>query len=78
MHDSEYIKIFTGSFVIAKLILSRLEEIGISPVIKDEAESGRLAGFGPSIPGIQELFVREDELDQSVPIVEEVRASMSA
>ncbi len=78
MHDSDYIKIFTGSFVITKLIISRLEEIGISPVIKDEAESGRLAGFGPSIPGIQELFVREEELDQSVPIVEEVRASMSA
>jgi len=78
MNESEYIKIFTGSFVITKLIISRLEEIGISPVIKDEAESGRLAGFGPSIPGIQELFVREDELDQSVPVVEEVRASMSA
>lgn len=78
MHESEYIKIFTGSFVVTKLIISRLEEIGISPVIKDEAESGRLAGFGPSIPGIQELFVREDELARSVPIVEEVRASMTS
>ncbi|MBT8308916.1 MAG: DUF2007 domain-containing protein [Flavobacteriaceae bacterium] len=78
MHESEYIKIFTGSFVIAKLIVSRLEEIGISPVIKDEAESGRLAGFGPSIPGIQELYVHEDELDKAAPIVEEVRSSMSA
>jgi len=77
MHESEYIKIYTGSFVITKLIISRLEEIGISPVIKDEAESGRLAGFGPSIPGIQELYVREEELDRSVPIVEEVRSSMS-
>jgi hypothetical protein len=78
MHESDYIKIYTGSFIIAKLIISRLEEIGISPVIKDEAESGRLAGFGPSIPGIQELFVREEELNQAVPIVEEVRTSMSA
>lgn len=77
MHESEYIKIYTGSFVIAKLIISRLEEIGISPVVKDEAESGRLAGFGPSIPGIQELYVHEDELDRAVPIVEEVRTIMA-
>ena len=78
MTDSEYIKIYTGSIVVTKLIISRLEEIGISPVIKDETESGRLAGFGPSIPQSQELYVREDELDKSVAVVEDVRASMSA
>lgn len=78
MNESEYIKIYTGNFVITKLIISRLEDIGISPVIKDEAESGRLAGFGPSIPGIQELYVHKDELDKSIPIVEEIRSSMTA
>jgi len=77
MSESEYIKIYTGSFVITKLIITRLEEVGISPVIKDETESGRLAGFGPSIPMTQELYVREDELDTSVLIVEEVRTIMS-
>ncbi len=78
MSESEYIKIYTGSFIITNLIITRLEEIGISPVIKDETESGRLAGFGASIPGSQELYVREDQLDRSVPIVEEIRSSMSA
>jgi len=77
MSESEYIKIYTGSFVITKLIISRLEEVGISPVIKDETESGRLAGFGSSIPMTQELYVREDELETSVLIVEEVRTIMS-
>lgn len=78
MNASEYIKIYTGSFVITKLIISRLEEIGISPVIKDETESGRLAGFGAAIPGSQELYVHEDELDKAVPLVEEVRSGMTA
>jgi len=78
MTASEYIKIYTGNLVITKLIISRLQEIGISPVVKDETESGRLAGFGASIPGSQELYVRNDELDQSILIVEEVRSSMSA
>lgn len=78
MNESEYIKIYTGSFVITKLIISRLEEIGISPVVKDETESGRLAGFGAAIPGSQELYVHEDELDKAVPLVEEVRSGMTA
>ena len=78
MNDSEYIKVYTGSFVIAKLIISRLEEIGISPVVKDETESGRLAGFGAAIPGTQELYVHEDELDTAVPLIEEVRSSTTS
>ena len=78
MNDSEYIKIYTGSFVIANLIISRLGEIGISPVVKDETESGRLAGFGAAISGSQELYVHKDELDQAVPLVEEIQASMTA
>ncbi len=78
MNASEYIKIYTGSFIITKLIISRLEEIGISPVVKDETESGRLAGFGAAIPGSQELYVHEDELDKAVPLVEEVRSGMTA
>lgn len=78
MNESEYVKIYTGSIVITKLIISRLEDIGISPVIKDETESGRLAGFGAAIPGSQELYVHTDELDKAVRIVEEVRSSMTA
>lgn len=78
MTDSEYIKIYTGSFIITQLIISRLEDIGISPVVKDETESARLAGFGAAIPGNQELYVHENELDKAVPLVEEVRSSMTA
>ncbi|RZV60439.1 MAG: DUF2007 domain-containing protein [Flavobacteriaceae bacterium] len=72
MHESEYVKIFTGSIVITKLITSRLEEIGITPVVKESQI------LGASLDGSQEIYVREDELSQSVPIVEEVRSTMSA
>lgn len=68
--ETHYTRIFTGNFITVNLIISRLEEIGISPIIKDETESGRLAGFGPAIPGHQELFVHNDELDKAIPIVE--------
>ena len=76
--ESHYIKIFTGSFIIVQRITGKLKEIGISPVIKDETESGRLAGFGPPIPGQQEMFVHEDELDKATSIVQSALADMEA
>ena len=57
--ESNYIRIYTGSLVIVQLLIQKLEEVGITPVIKDESESGRLAGFGAAIPLAQEVFVHE-------------------
>ncbi|HLV39170.1 putative signal transducing protein [Xanthomarina sp.] len=74
--ESSYIKIYTGSFIIAQLIVDKLDAVGISPIVKDETESGRLAGFGSPVPGYQEIFVSEEELDAAVPIVESVTAEL--
>ena len=76
--DSSYVKIYTGSFIIAQLIVDKLDAVGISPIVKDETESGRLAGFGSSVPGYQEIFVSEDELDAAGPIVESVTAELQS
>ena len=76
--ESHYIKIYTGSFIIVQLITTKLEDIGISAVIKDESESGRLAGFGASIQGQQEVYVHENELEKAIPIIESVKTEMEA
>lgn len=76
MEDVNYIKVFSGNFIIAQLVLDRLQSIGINAIIKDESESGRLAGFGSSIQGFQELFVNKDELDNALPIVESVKSEL--
>lgn len=68
--ETQYMKIFTGNFIMVQRIATLLQDIGISPVIKDESESGRLAGFGSSIQGQQEVYVHKDELDKAVPIVQ--------
>lgn len=78
MTDANYIKIFTGSFIIVQLISEKLNAIGINPVVKDETESGRLAGFGASIQGLQEIYVHEDELDKAVEVVESVTAEFQS
>ncbi len=76
--ETLYTKIYTGNFILIQLMVSRLDDIGISAIVKDESESGRLAGFGASIQGQQELFVHNDELDKAVPVIETVRVEMQA
>ena len=56
-----YSKLFTGSFIVALRIIQNLKEQGISPIVKDETESARLAGFGTSTYGLQELYVNAYE-----------------
>jgi len=78
MDESNYIKIFTGNFIIAQLIIDKLKTVGINAVINDESESGRLGGFGTYNQGTQEIYVNKDELDVAVPIVETVTAELQA
>ncbi|WP_100615279.1 putative signal transducing protein [Confluentibacter citreus] len=78
MSDSNYIKIFTGNFIIVQRISEKLNHIGINPVVKDETESGRLAGFGASIQGLQEIYVHKDELNKAVEVVESVTAEFQS
>ena len=60
--DSNYTRIFIGSQVEAQAVLATLEAVGISAVVKDEAESARLAGFGSAPTSSTEIFVHNDEL----------------
>ena len=76
--DSNYKKIFTGSFIVVQLIVDRLDAQGITAIVKDETESARLAGFGSSVPGYQDVYVNADELENAIPVVESVKAEMEA
>ncbi|MGA0430398.1 MAG: putative signal transducing protein [Flavobacteriaceae bacterium] len=59
--EQVYVKIFTGSSIEVLGIKSCLEAVNIIPVIKDESESARLAGFGAPLEMLQ-VFVHKDEL----------------
>lgn len=75
--ESHYTRIYTGSMVIVQLLSSKLEEIGISPVIKEQNESG----LDPKIYGghsLQEVYVHKDELDKAVPVVQAALAEMES
>lgn len=76
MEEHHYVKIFSGTFIIVQLVLDRLDSIGINAIVKDESESARMAGFGSSFQGFQELYVSRDQLDHAIPIVEAVKAEL--
>ena len=78
MTDTNYTKIFSGNFIVVQMLRDRLESNGITPIIKDESESGRLAGFGASIQGFQELYVSNEEKLKASAILKEVNEELNA
>lgn len=69
----KFIKIFTGNAIEILALRNELKKQGIAPIIKDNSESARLAGFGIIAPGLQEVFVHKDELDVAFRIVESLK-----
>jgi len=78
MEKSDYTKIYSGSFIIVQLIVDKLQAIGINAIVKDVTESGRGTIFGTNAVNYQDLYVNNDELDQSTRIVEDVTAEMES
>ncbi len=78
MSTTEYTKVYYGNFILVTRVKDELERIGITPIIKDEGESQRLAGYGSMNQGFQEVFVHNDELDKANEIVARVKAEMEA
>jgi hypothetical protein len=75
--ETHYTKIYSGSFIIVQFLISKLEEVGINPIIKDQNESG----LDPKIYGghlLQEIYVHNDELEKAVPVVQSAVAEMEA
>ena len=67
--DSNYTRIFIGSQVEAQGIIAQLKDAGIIAVVKDEAESARLAGFGSSPSSSTEVYVHNDELAKTQELI---------
>lgn len=78
MSTTEYTKVYYGNFILVARVRNELERIGIIPIIKDEGESQRLAGYASMNQGYQEVFVHNDELEKANSIVEQVKSEMEA
>ncbi len=68
---SETSRIYTGPTLIAKGLIARLNEIGISPIERNDHESSLRAGFTMSIANQTMVFVRKDELEKAQSTINE-------
>ena len=57
-----------SNVVEAQRVKASLEENNIFPIIKDESESARLAGFG-SAPMMQQLWVATSDLKKAKSLI---------
>lgn len=71
--EKEYVKIFSGNAILAGWIIEDLKKMGITPVVKDESESGRLAGFASPMQGDQEIYVQSGEAKKAKSMVDQIQ-----
>jgi hypothetical protein len=67
-------KVFSGSEILALALQERIEEIGITTVIRNNNQSNVL----PSIENAKavELFIQETDFSKANPVIEEFRLSI--
>ncbi len=78
MLESNYIKIYAGSFIIAQLIFDKLDEIGINPILKDDNQTGLTAVMVDDYQSLIEVYVHKDEENKAIPIVEDIISRTTA
>lgn len=69
---SDYIKVFGGNITQSDRVEQLLKENDISPIVKNESESARLAGFGTPLPHISEIYVHKDEEAKALKIISQL------
>ena len=69
------IKIFSGSEILALALQSKIEQIGVNTVKRDNLQSARWGGFGNSDLAV-EVFINEKDFNKANPVIEEFRMSI--
>ena len=76
MQDSNFVKIYEDNLFVVQQIVQELKKLNIAPVIKDKTESARLAGFAANNNGHQEVFVKKNELEKAIDVVNKIKAEL--
>ena len=66
----ETVRVYTGPDLMAEALVARLEEANITPILRDDQQSGVMFGSGNKFDDQVRVFVRQDELAVAQPIVD--------
>ncbi|PKA84583.1 hypothetical protein ATE92_2780 [Ulvibacter sp. MAR_2010_11] len=70
-HTQDTVRIYTGPAMIVKGLVARLNDLGISPIERNDNESSIQAGFTIGVPGQIMLYIRKDELPKAQSAIDE-------
>lgn len=62
------VKIYSGNEIMAASVKNKLEEAGISIVVRDNIQSATLAGFG-SLGQVVNIYVNEEDAEKAKAII---------
>ena len=69
--QKEYFCVFEGNHIDTLNIVNTLNKFNIRPIVKNESESARLAGFG-IIDDKKKIFVHRDELLKAGKLIKSI------
>jgi hypothetical protein len=72
---NETVKVFTGSEVIVTMIKGELESHGIYSLVKNDFKSGVTAGFYGGTPSAIDLYIKAQDVERAIPIINDLIGS---
>ena len=69
--QKDYLCVFSGNDIDSLNIIESLKKIDIYPIIKNESESARLAGFG-IIDHKKKIYVHRDEYGRAEEVIKSI------
>ena len=69
MEEGPIIRVYSGSEITALLLKEELEQAGVMSMIKNDFQSGVIAGFAGGVPSDVDLYIEESDLAKAEPIV---------
>ena len=67
----DYLCVFSGNHVDSLNVIDSLSKININPIIKNESESARLAGFGVTSDK-KTIYVHRDEYIKAEALIKSI------
>ena len=67
----DYLCVFYGNHIDTLNIIDSLKKINITPIVKNESESARLAGFG-IIDYQKTIYVHKDEYTKAEKLIKSI------
>ena len=72
----ETIKIFTDTLTSVLLLQAKLTGLGIASRVKNNFDSGVIAGFGGGLSNSVELYILEEDFKKAEKLIEEFKENL--